>query len=375
MNKITLGSVVALLLVTSCTSIQIQDTIDDIQSKSSQFLHEQGIVVKNDPTKAFDVAPYRTNTPDKQATSISISLKNSVFSNPEANLQTLVNALLKGVDDPFRQVKILHDWIALNISYDEASSINGSSPDQSYQNVLKSKKALSKGYSNLFIKMCSYAEIKCKEVSGTVRSSGFNPIKKVNLGLSDVWNAVLLQGNWYLLDIPWDSCWVKGCGGCSSKRQYSTNYFLLDPSLMIYTHFPTSKTWQLLSKPIDKDGFFDSPPLTAEFFTSVNINQDGIKAVNNVGSQTSLLLSIKPEMQLKVMLETDPATYIEGTTFLKKEGDYYRLQIAFPKAGEYRLVFLTGKKKSSIVESTGVLFYIASEGTDFRFPNQSWFDL
>jgi len=372
MKNRTIIIIIFLVLSVSCTSVQIQDTIDDIQSKSSHFLHEQGIVVKNDPAKDFDVTPYRTNTPDKQATSISTSLNNSVFSNPEANLQVLVTTLLKGIDDPVRQAKILHDWIALNISYNVIAFSNGEIPDQSYSSVLKSKKAVCEGYSNLYLKMCSLAKIKCQKVSGYARGVGFNPLSQdTSLDSNHAWNAVFLNGNWYLVDTTWDAGHVTGCykTSYSYAKRYSTSYFLLDPMAMLHTHFPSTPMWQLLNRQLSRNEFLSLPYLTGDFFDSVEATEPTISAINMVANSATLRLRSKAGKALSAFLSDEKGSILESSTLITYYDGFSQIQIAFPKAGSYSLQLFAGqigKTHSSI----GEIVYSASSGSELVFPEQ-----
>lgn len=366
------GVFVFAVFATSCTSIQIHDTLSDIQTKSSQFLHEQGVVIKNDPTKAIDVSPYRTNTPDKQASSISLSLNNSVFSNPEANLQVLVTTLLKGVDDPVRQAKILHDWIALNIAYDAVSFNKREIPDQSYASILRSRKAVCEGYSNLYLKMCSLAKIKCQKVSGYARGVGFNPLSQdTALESNHAWNAVFLNGNWYLVDTTWDAGHVTGCYKTSYSyvKMYSTQYFLLDPLSMLHTHFPSTAMWQLLNRPLNKTEFLGLPYLTGGYFDSVETMEPTLSALNKVSNTATLRVKTKSGKALSAYLSDDKGTILESATMVTNHEGYAQIQMSFPKAGLYSLQLFTGQNGKPLY-SIGEVIYSASSGSDLVFPEQ-----
>jgi transglutaminase/protease-like cytokinesis protein 3 len=365
--------VAAIALISSCTTTQIRQTLSDAKNATASLLHENGISVRNDPARSFDPLPYRTNVPDRQLSVVPPVMANQVFSTPEETLPKIVKTLISGIDDPVRQAKIFHDWVALNISYDATAFSKAQKPDQGYASVLRSRKAIGEGYSNLFIKMCSLADINCKRITGIVRSYGFDPISKINMGFDHTWNSVLLKGNWYLVDTTWDSCKQKGCGECTSQRHYTTDYFLLDPRLMLMTHFPTLSTWQLVTTPVSKDEFNDLPPLTSAFFAAVETLQAGLKCMNLVDSTTSISLTMKPNKLLMPILINDKGQATKGATYLSQSGDNYELKIAFPKAGSYTLILLTGDRGRGSAESTGALYFVANKGTDVRFPEQFLF--
>ena len=47
-----------------------------------------------------------------------------------AALKPLVDAMLKGIRDPFERARILHDWTALNLSYDWPAFLGNHIPPQ-----------------------------------------------------------------------------------------------------------------------------------------------------------------------------------------------------------------------------------------------------
>jgi transglutaminase-like putative cysteine protease len=77
------------------------------------------------------------------------------------SLDDLVARLVGGVDDPAEKTRIIHDWEALNISYDFSAFFSGQIPPQDAGSVLESRKAVCEGYSNLFKAMCGRAGVAC----------------------------------------------------------------------------------------------------------------------------------------------------------------------------------------------------------------------
>lgn len=370
MNKSTLGLIATILLLASCETTQIQLTLSDAKAATAQFLHENGVAVKNDPALSFDTSPYRTNTPDKQLSAISPVLSSRVFSAPE-NLPDLVKALISGVDDPVRQAKILHDWVALNISYDAVSFSKGEIPDQEYTSVLRSKKAVCEGYSNLYLKMCSLAKIKCQKISGYARGVGFNPLIAEDPYKSNhAWNAVLLNGNWYLVDTTWDSGYVNGCGTYSYVRRYSTAYFLLDPQSMLYTHFPSMSMWQLLDPPVKRTEFTNLPRLRGDFFDAVTLIDSSLTSNNIVEATTTLRLGLRSGKQISAHLLNERGKSTDGTVFITNIGDVAELRLIFPKEGKYTLDLFAGNARSTSFQSIGEIIYTATRGSEERFPEQ-----
>jgi len=56
------------------------------------------------------------------------------------------------------------------------------------------------------------------------------------------WNAVLLNGAWYLVDATWDA--GRDTGG-QWVRDFVTDWFLCEPEAMIMRHLQENPIWQL----------------------------------------------------------------------------------------------------------------------------------
>ena len=105
--------------------------------------------------------------------------------------------------------------------------------------------------------------------------------------LSAQWNAVLIDGNWRLLDIFWAcTCvvsrpsdeWADLISSEDDKKQQSTesnedtqhivneSFFIPNPDELIYTHFPRHPKWQLLEEPFTKAQYEASVYVRERFF-------------------------------------------------------------------------------------------------------------
>ena len=61
---------------------------------------------------------------------VPLELQNSVFKNPKENLPALVNYLVQGSKDVSGKVRVIHDWICNNITYDTEMYFSGRSSKQ-----------------------------------------------------------------------------------------------------------------------------------------------------------------------------------------------------------------------------------------------------
>ena len=71
------------------------------------------------------------------------------------------------------------------------------------ETVLQRKVAVCDGYARLFTTLCDYAGIRSAIIVGYARAGTNKPAKR--FGINHYWNAVMIDGNWYLLDATWAS--------------------------------------------------------------------------------------------------------------------------------------------------------------------------
>ena len=119
--------------------------------------------------------------------------------NPE--LVALANQLTKGLTDDSLKVVAISDWIIDNISYDWDSYNDfylksEPMPDKCYNVdiIINSKRAVCGGYANFFKELCRLSNIKAESILGYVQRDA---------EISHAWNAVKVNGRWYLLDLTW----------------------------------------------------------------------------------------------------------------------------------------------------------------------------
>jgi len=97
-------------------------------------------------------------------------------------LPTIVTPSMSDLD----KVKAIHDWVVLNLSYDQSLS------RYTAYEALKEKLAVCQGYSLLMYLMLDKSGIENRIIEGEVDTG------------SHVWNLVRLDNRWYHVDATWD---------------------------------------------------------------------------------------------------------------------------------------------------------------------------
>ncbi|KAM7376358.1 hypothetical protein PAMP_006099 [Pampus punctatissimus] len=151
--------------------------------------------------------------------------------------------------------------------YDVSGYLGHSEKLSSPEEVIAAGRGVCCGYSNLCTEMCREVGIDCREVPGHSKGIGHRQGQSLKNVKSDhLWNAVLLGGQWFLLD----ACWGAGRVDMEHKsfvKRFDDFYFLTDPEEFIDSHFPDEEKWQLLDKPIPLEEFERRVFKTSAFFT------------------------------------------------------------------------------------------------------------
>lgn len=175
-------------------------------------------------------------------------------STDESNdIQGLALKLIEGCADDRERLWRIYDYVTSSISYDNEAYQNGFRRiNKDSRDVLRRKKAVCWGYSELMREICTYAGLRCVTITGYARDLTLPNRSFENA--NHAWNAVLLDGHWHLLDATWGSGILSGEDYFSSV--YGVDYFLTPPSLFVKNHYPLLPMWQLLSCPVSLESFY-----------------------------------------------------------------------------------------------------------------------
>lgn len=136
-----------------------------------------------------------------------------------------IKSQLEGYTD-YVKVKEVHNWLIKAIEYDTNET---TIEPYSIYGALTQGKAVCEGYARSFKYIMDELEIPCVLVSGTATNS--NGITEAH-----AWNYVLLNGDWYAIDVTWDDPIIIGEGTVSEDTNYK--YFLKGANTFLITHTP-----------------------------------------------------------------------------------------------------------------------------------------
>ncbi|MBL4683834.1 MAG: hypothetical protein JKY37_04535 [Nannocystaceae bacterium] len=175
----------------------------------------------------------------------------------ETSIDAVARYFVQQETDPVQRVKALHDYVADRVAYDVPALRSGSFPPQDAESVFQRRTAVCAGSAALLAALGKAAGVEIVVVVGDGRDSN---------GLFDgrghAWNAIKLEGRWYLSDPTWDAGHVSGD---TFTRAYKSSYFLTPPEVFVATHMPDDPKWQLLETPLSKGDFIRQPHLRPSF--------------------------------------------------------------------------------------------------------------
>ncbi len=166
---------------------------------------------------------------------------------------------LKGEEEKAKAIAL---WIIKNIDYDVKMYEKGHFKKQKSDEVLKKKKAICEGYSNLFKDMCEQVGIRAYVVTGYSKAGNYEP-GDILVREDHAWNAVQIKGKWYLVDLTWAAGDIELKPRMlrrylsiylgfpfKEKRKYVRKpiykYLFAEPSFLIVDHLPVNDWWQLM---------------------------------------------------------------------------------------------------------------------------------
>lgn len=178
------------------------------------------------------------------------------------NLPVLTHKLTAYLQTDVDRLRAIYYWITHNIEGDNTLISRNehkqhklrNSPEklerwqtEFVQEVLltlqEDKRTVCTGYAYLLQKMASYAGLECVIINGygLANSKTFKDGDPPNHS----WNAVKLNGKWYLCDPTWSAGYTD-LNSYLFEFDYDNSYFLMAPEKFVNSHQPIDPKWLLL---------------------------------------------------------------------------------------------------------------------------------
>lgn len=249
----------------------------------------------------------------------------SSFRTDNLSPRELAIKLTQSKSTEYEKVRSIFEWITENISYrsqqfsrrnassfqieDDTSAILKPLNERVSEIVLRNKLAVCDGYARLFKTLCDFAGIRAEIVTGFVRNSSR---ASARFQTNHSWNAVMIDGKWYLADPTWASGYVNYSG--QFHRQYDPDFFLADPAGMLQTHYPENPFWTLMDDHKAPAEFHKQPLKYFAWHGSYINSYSPASGIIDVrpGEAVSISLTTK-EKKNDLVLTTHPFFFVYGS--------------------------------------------------------------
>ena len=256
-----------------------------------------------------------------------------VFKNPKEGLPLVVKHLTTG-SSVNGIVKALHDWICDNIAYDVDMYFSGKPSKQDYESVLKKKKALCSGYTNLMTQMCLLANIEAIGIEGY--SKGFGYTGELGNQPDHAWNAVKMNAKWQLIDVTWDAGYVDYK---TFIKKYSTEWLTRTPSQFSFSHLPQKDEYQYLTEPKSREQFVREPYIPGIFFDyGLALGKEAPAYTNELSESRNFDFKLMKQGIAVSAYLSDMASgsVIQNAVWVDRMGSRIALDADIPAGGKYR---------------------------------------
>ncbi len=266
----------------------------------------------------------------------------------EASVDSLASYLAAPARNEREKARSIFRWVAENIDYDElgyfkgtagTAETKGSLSGTSSKDILRTRKSVCDGYSDLFLSLASSAGLDAVKIAGYGKGYGYLPGENLSGPLNHAWNAVKINGSWYLIDCTWGAGYIDE--NKKYVRKFDDHYFMTPPSEFIYDHFPEDTAWQLLKHPLSKSEFEKLVFLKSEFYKyglKLGDHSEGtIRADKRINVSVYAPNDVLLISDLRYLDGSLPSDGTRNYTFCERDGDRYDIFMQFPRAGSYIL--------------------------------------
>lgn len=279
------------------------------------------------PTRFDVIDTYARNTPETYA----------------KNLQSLSAYLTSPARTDLAKARSIYAWIVSHVRYDMSTYTGGGYASEiAYANhALQSRRTVCTGFALLFKELLTRAGVEAVTVKGFSRYADAQAGLPTG-AIDHEWNAVRLDGDWYLFDVTWAST-------TAQTGKVNDFYFMTDPQAFISQHYPMNNRWQLLDRPVSKPDFDRFPKYYDAYFTlgfdPYFPKQGLLRAYDGV------TLNLTNEANVEFWCSAGPRGSTAAAAVpirITRDGDQYQLQVKMPNRGPQTLyVFAKPKVRSS----------------------------
>ncbi|XP_078621326.1 uncharacterized protein LOC144887801 [Branchiostoma floridae x Branchiostoma japonicum] len=337
---------------------ELQETVTEQDDRGQAEVHEDstGLTVQNFGRDDATIVEEKTPAPRTKKdlipdVKVFKDLDERAVQAPEghATIKDLVLYLIEPVTTPLEKARVLFRWVTSHIQYAVDSYVTGSFKSQSTAPVavFQQRMSVCQGYSDLYREMCRLAKVECVTISGRAKGAGYRVGHKFGPGSNHAWNAVEIDGRWYLLDCTW------AAGNTDVQKRtfefkYNEHYFFTDPEVFVTDHHPMDNQWQLLEEPVSLEVFETQVNFETSFFKLGLLPKflsHTISPVHTQNGEATISIKLPEPMSFSYHLYPSEGGYSQDENVLHEIVDNVALFKVTPAQKGSFMLKLFGKKR------------------------------
>jgi hypothetical protein len=162
----------------------------------------------------------------------------------------LARSLTAGAATDSARAAVLYEWVARNVAYD-IGRYGSDGAAAAPETVFRSRLALCAGYVALFGRMAVEVGLVAEPITGYAKGFDYRDGQSTRQN-NHTWLAVLMEGEWRLVDPTWGSGFV---ADGEFRPTFSWSWFMVAPDELILSHYPRKTSWQRVSWPLTRQEF------------------------------------------------------------------------------------------------------------------------
>ncbi|WP_299338848.1 transglutaminase domain-containing protein [uncultured Psychroserpens sp.] len=251
----------------------------------------------------------------RKADSIALACKDEGLD----NLSQLSQKLTSGLTTDAERFRAIYKWVCTNIANDYSLYLKNNRKRYKFNNdsekleawnelikkkifykLRKDKRTICTGYAYLIKELSNLANLNCEIVHGYGKTSTTN-LERLDAP-NHSWNAIELDGKWYLCDPTWASG-IPNSETNEFKFYYNDGYFLTNPQLFAINHFPVNNKWMLLEEALAPsfETFLAAPIIYGKAYKNLTIHSEPKEMHNTIEKHD--ILTFKYQLQKAVAKE------------------------------------------------------------------------
>lgn len=275
----------------------------------------------------------------------------STPSSAEKDVESLVRYLIKPALTDLDKARVIWRWITANIKYDVSYA------NSDWKKTYHDRKGVCIGYAGLFRQMAALAGLDVKVLTGWSKGYDLKP-GAYTMGERHAWNAVNIDGKWYLLDATW------GAGYVYEKKfhfRHNEFFFLTPPPQFVFTHLPDDPDWQILKEPIDIVAYNELPKVLPFFWDNNLKPLTHYSLVSYVRDSEIVKLQVPEDIEILPVLRFEEKP-VKLQPKVSRSGTTLTIDLVFNHTGQF-VLDIVGRKKGS-KDWTYVMQYSFVSGVD-----------